>query len=291
MHLNLDMDLMRAFVAVAETGSFTAAADVVGRTQSAVSQKILRLEELLGARVFARTSRTLSLTADGHRLMPAARALLSLNDDTVRLFRTPRVEGTIRLGVADDFMPHQLPGLLARFGRRHPGIHIALTTGMSCDLITARNDGQLDLAIVKRGTAEGGGRLLWREPMVWIAPEGFTLDATRPIPLVVLPPPCSYRGIAEEALAGHGWSATVTCTASSLMGIQGAVRGGLGVTVLGRSFAMDGLDMFTPAEGWPALPDMEIVLLGEEDTAADLAEPLVTFLTETLTTPRLRVVA
>ncbi|WP_029005979.1 LysR substrate-binding domain-containing protein [Azorhizobium doebereinerae] len=291
MRLDLDIDLLRAFVAVAETGSFTAAAEGVGRTQSAVSQKILRLEDLLGVRVFARTSRSLALTADGHRLLPAARRLLELNDETVRLFRAPRVEGTIRLGVADDFIPHQLPGLLARFGRQNPGIHIALTTGMSCDLVTARAEGRLDLAIVQRGKAEGRGRVLWREPMVWISPEGFAADPTRPIPLVVLPPPCSYRGIAEGALAGVGWTGAVTCTASSLMGIQAAVRGGLGVTVLGRSFAAAGLGVLTPADGWPELPEIEIVLLGEDSAPPELAEPLIAFLGETLAAPRLRFVA
>ena len=110
---DLEIDLLRAFVAVAEAGSFTAGADIVGRTQSAVSQKILRLEEILGRRVFERSSRSLSLTLDGERLMGPARQMLEFNNETVRQFIEPPVVGTLRLGVADDFIPHQLPRLLS----------------------------------------------------------------------------------------------------------------------------------------------------------------------------------
>ncbi|MCW1840973.1 LysR substrate-binding domain-containing protein [Prosthecomicrobium hirschii] len=291
MRIDLDLDLLRAFLAVSETGSFTAAAEVVGRTQSAVSQKILRLEDLIGARLFDRTSRSLALTEDGRRLLEPARRLLDLNDETVRLFRAPPVQGTLRLGVADDFIPHQLPGLLARFRRHHPGIHIDLRTGMSCDLVAAMARGELELAIAQRGASGATGRLLWREPMVWIAAAGWRAEPDRPVPLVALPAPCSYRRIAEAALADQGRSVQITCTASSLMGIQAAVRGGLGATVLGRSFVAPGLDILGAAEGWPPLPEIEIVLIGEDGAHADLAGPLVGFLTETLATPRLQFVA
>jgi DNA-binding transcriptional LysR family regulator len=102
---DLDIDLLRSFVAVAEAGSFTAAADVIGRTQSAVSQKILRLEEALGCRVFERSSRSLSLTREGERLMAPARRMLELNDETIRRFVEPPVAGKLRLGIADDGSP------------------------------------------------------------------------------------------------------------------------------------------------------------------------------------------
>src|SRR5262245_13320315 len=114
---DLEIDLLRAFVAVAESGGFTAAAEVVGRSQSAVSQKIQRLEDLLGRRLFERTSRTLSLTKDGEQLLISARRILELNDTAVRSMIEPTTVGTLRLGVTEDFIPRQLPGLLARFKR------------------------------------------------------------------------------------------------------------------------------------------------------------------------------
>ncbi len=109
---DLEIDLLRAFVAVAETGSFTAAADVVGRSQSAVSQKVLRLEEILDRRVFDRTSRSLSLTRDGERLLVSARRMLEFNDAVMRELREPQAAGTLRLGISEDFIPGQLPSLL-----------------------------------------------------------------------------------------------------------------------------------------------------------------------------------
>jgi DNA-binding transcriptional LysR family regulator len=283
---DLDLDLLRSFVAVADTGSFTAGAEVVGRTQSAVSQKILRLESLLGHRVFDRSSRSLSLTRDGERLLGPARRMLDLNDETVRQFVEPPVIGRLRLGVADDFIPHQLPRLLARFARAYPGIQLELKTGMSCELLSSLEQGQLDLAIAKRDGLMQRGRVIWREPLVWIAAEDFEVDPGRPVPLVLLPHPCTYRGLMLKTLEDAGRTSAIACTASSLMGVQAAVAGGLGVTVLGRSFVQDGLKILGTRDHWPMLPMTEIVLLGEDRTQAHLAKPLVSFLTESLATPR-----
>ncbi|MDY0884940.1 LysR substrate-binding domain-containing protein [Dongia soli] len=288
---DLEIDLLRSFVAVAETGSFTAAAEVVGRTQSAVSQKILRLEETLGCRVFDRNSRGLSLTRDGERLLTAARQMLAFNDETVRQFIEPSVVGRLRLGIADDFIPHQLPRLLARFARSYPGIDLELTTGLSCDLLCGLEAEQLDLALAKRDGEMQRGRIIWREPMVWIAAADVEIDAGKPVPLVLLPAPCTYRSIALEALEHAGRSYSIACTASSLMGIQAAVAGSIGVTVLGRSFVQDGLRILNPRDQWPSLPMTEIVLLGEDRAQSQLAKPLVAFLTESLTTPKLQAIA
>ncbi|HXP95841.1 MAG TPA: LysR substrate-binding domain-containing protein [Telmatospirillum sp.] len=288
---DLEIDLLRSFVAVAEAGSFTAGAERVGRTQSAVSQKILRLEGILGRRVFERSSRSLSLTRDGERLMVLARQMLDFNDEAIRQFVLPPVAGKLRLGVADDFIPHQLPRLLARFTRAYPGIQLELKTGMSCELRSALERDDLDLAIAKRDGAMQRGRVIWREPLVWIAAEGFEIDPGKPVPLVLLPAPCSYRGIMLKALESAGRTSVVACTASSLMGIQAAVAGGLGVTVLGRSFVQNGLTVLAAREHWPPLPMTEIVLLGEDRAQIHIAKPLVSFLTESLMTSRLPSVA
>ncbi len=287
---DLEIDLLRSFVAVAEAGSITAGAARVHRTQSAVSQKILRLEEILGRRVFERSSRALSLTPDGERLLAAARRLLDLNDETIRQFVTPEASGTLRLGISDDFIPQQLPRLLARFARLHPGIRLELTTGLSCDLLARLDEGGIDIAIAKRDGKAQRGRTIWREPLVWIAAEGFEAEPGRPVPLVLLPPPCTYRGLALDSLKQAGRATAIACTASSLMGVQAAVAGGLGITVLGRSFMQEGLRILK-AQDWPALPMTEIVLLGEDRAPAELTRPLIDFLTESLAAPRLQVVA
>lgn len=278
---DLELDLLRAFVAVAETGSFTAAAEVVHRSQSAVSQKVLRLEEILGRRVFDRTSRTLGLTLDGERLLVAARQMLELNDRLMRTWRDPPASGTLRLGVAEDFIPGQLPKLLARFGRLYPDVHIDLMTGLSCNLLAAYNADQLDAVIAKRSGAQARGRVIWREPLVWLASVDYRLDFDKPARLVMLSPPCTYRESMIAALDSVRRDWISACTASSLMGVQAAVAGGLGVTLLGRSFMQEGMQILRAPDLWPALPMTDVTVLGE-DRAPDLVAPLITFLTQSL---------
>lgn len=278
---DLEIDLLRAFVAVAETGGFTAAADVVGRSQSAVSQKILRLEELIGCRVFERTSRSLTLTAEGEKLLVSARRMLELNDVAVRALLEPRV-GSLRLGVSEDFVPNLLPGMLARFQRLYPGLHLELRTGLSCDLLAAYEAGQLDAVIAKKDGTAQRGRVIWREQLVWMAAQDHRPDFSRPAPLVLLPPPCTYREVMIRALDSVRRDWFAACTASSLAGIRAAVAGGLGVTVLGRSFIGADMKELRAPEHWPALPMTEIVLMGEERAEAEFVRPLVAFLTESL---------
>ncbi|MDR3518994.1 MAG: LysR substrate-binding domain-containing protein [Azospirillaceae bacterium] len=279
---DLEIDLLRAFIAVVETGSFTGAAEVVGRSQSAVSQKVLRLEDILDCRVFHRTSRSLTLTRDGERLLVAARRLLEFNDALLRELREPTACGTLRLGIAEDFIPAQLPKLLARFNRIYPDVHLELMTGLSCQLLAAYDAGQLDGVIAKKDGAAQRGRVIWREPLVWMADAEYRPDDAKPVRLVMLPPPCTYRDLMIASLDGIRRDWTAVCTASSLMGIQAAVAGGLGVTVLGRSFAQPHMQILRTSEQWPVLPMTEIIVLGEQGQSEGLVRPLVDFLTDAL---------
>jgi DNA-binding transcriptional LysR family regulator len=278
---DLEIDLLRAFVAVAETGGFTAAAEVVGRSQSAISQKILRLEEILGRRVFERTSRSLTLTQEGEKLLVLARRMLEMNDIAVRSLLEPMV-GSLRLGVSEDFVPGLLPGMLARFRRLYPGMRLELRTGLSCELLAAHEAGQLDVVIAKKDGLAQRGRVIWRERLVWMAAGGYQPDFSRPAPLVLLPAPCTYRDVMIQALDSVRREWFAACTASSLAGIRAAVAGGLGVTVLGRSFVGPDLQVLRAPAHWPDLPMTEIVLIGEERAEAELVRPLLAFLTESL---------
>ncbi len=281
---DLEIDLLRAFVAVAETGSFTDATGLLGRTQSAVSQKIRRLEELLGRPVFRRTSRSVALTAEGETLLGHARRILAMNEAAVRALVTPGPGGTLRLGFCEDFMALQLPRLLARFTAVHPGIRLELRTGFSPALLEALDGGEIDLAIVKRDGEMQRGRLIQREPLAWMAAADWQPPpAEEPLPLVLMAAPCSYRRIATEALDSAQRPWTIRCAAHGLMAAQAAVAGGLGITVLGRSFVAPGMRELVGL--LPPLPMTELVLVGEQTAAAHLARPFVEFLTEALTTP------
>ncbi|MCS0495152.1 LysR substrate-binding domain-containing protein [Ancylobacter sp. MQZ15Z-1] len=283
---DLEIDLVRAFVAVAEAGGFTAAAGAVGRSQSAVSQKILRLEDMLGRRLFERTSRSLYLTRDGEAFLVSARRIIELNDATVRGLLEPAPFGSLRLGVAEDFIPRQLPALLARFARLYPQVQLELRTGLSCELLEAYDAGALDVVIAKRDGRAQRGRVIWREPLVWMAASGFVADPEGPVPLVLLCPPCTYREVMVRALDGARRDWFAACTASSLMGVHAAVEGGLGVTVLGRSFVQEGMQVLEPSDDWPPLPMTEIVVIGDEGDGAGLVRPLLSFLTESLSASR-----
>jgi DNA-binding transcriptional LysR family regulator len=278
---NLDIDLLRAFVAVADAGSFTAAADAVGRSQSAVSQKIRRLEELIGHPVFDRTSRSLSLTGPGGQLLVGARRVLDLNDDILRSLQMPRASGQLRVGLCEDFVPLQLPRLLARFLRLYPGIRLDVNTSLTQDLLLAFDKGELDLVIATRHFNERG-RVVWREPMVWFAGLDFRLELDKPLPLVLLRPPCTYREVMFTTLDTVRQEWLTACTVSSLMGVQAAVAGGLGITALGRSFIQDGMQILQPPPHWPQLPMTEIIVLGDDTAEKSLAQPLLSFLVESL---------
>jgi DNA-binding transcriptional LysR family regulator len=277
--MDLDIDLLRCFVAVAETASFTLAGDVVGRTQSAVSQRVKRLEDRVQRRLLDRRGRSLALTLDGERLLSHAKKMIGINGEALLRLAKPKPAARVRLGISDDFIPHHLPRILARFSKKHPGIDLAVQTGMSCALGEAFDRGELDLVFAKKDGEAKRGRIIWREPLAWICSSDFELRPDEPIPLVLLPPPCTYRALASETLgqAGRAWK--ISCTASSIMSIQAAVAGGLGVTLLGRSFGLSGLRVLGAREGFPNLPFTEVTVLGE-----DRASPAVTaVLTEYLT--------
>jgi DNA-binding transcriptional LysR family regulator len=281
---DLEPDLLRAFVAVAETGSFTAAAEVVGRSQSAVSQKILRLEDILQMRVFDRTSRSLSLTCDGERVLVAGKRLLAHYESFMQELRDPPKVPLLRLGISENLVQTQLPRLLSRFSNLHPDVQLELTTTASEELLAEYEARRLDIVIAKR-RKDGSphpGRVVWREPLVWIAGPDYRMDDRRPVRLVMMRPPCIYRGVMTEALDAIGREWVTACTASNLIGIEAAVLGGLGVTVLGKSFVQNGMKILPPSERWPALPVAEVSVIGENPALQHIVQPLVALLTEAL---------
>lgn len=280
-YADLEIDLLRAFVAVADAGGFSAAAPLVGRSQSAVSQKVLRLEGILGQRMFDRNSRSLDLTLEGEKLLAAARQMIEFNDKVVRELREPNAEGTLRLAISEDAIPRQLPAILGRFARAYPRVQVDVTTGLSCNLVGAFDEGKFDAIIAKKDRTSHRGRTIWREALTWMASSDYPIDV-KPIRLVMLPIPCSYRALMIERLSQAKLDWHVSCTASSLLGAQAAVAGGLGVTALGRSFLGHGMRELTTEDGWPALPQMEIVIVSDGSQTTELVRPLVDFLTDNL---------
>lgn len=279
---DLDLDALRSFAAVADAGGFTAAGELLGRSQAAISIKIKKLEETLGRRVFERTSRSLSLTRDGEMLLGYARRLLELNDETVRRFAEPAAAGEIRLGVVEYLVPEHLPAVLSRFARVYPRVHIDVKVGMSSSVIGAFDDGQLDLVIAKRDEGETRGRVLWQESMQWICAPDFQIDRTMPVPFCALPPPCIFRSRAMDVLKAGNRAWRIVYTSESGMGVLAAARAGLGIAVMGEGSVTPDLRRLQPEDGFPALGIVEHAVFGEGGNNREIKTALVGFIEESL---------
>jgi DNA-binding transcriptional LysR family regulator len=278
----LDLDLLRAFVTIAETGSFTRAGGRLGRTQSAISLQVKRLEDQLGRAVFRRTPRSLALTAEGERLLGPARQLLRLNDAAIAELFEPDMTGAVRLGVPEDFATAHLPAVLAAFAKAHPLVELEVSCDLTLNLQDAFHAGRFDLVLVKREpSAPLEGMRVWREPLVWVARDQQAAEGFATIPLVVSPEPCVYRKRACDALDAVGRKWRVAYTSTSLAGSLSAVSAGLCITVLPREMVPPQLTAITRDHALPVLHDTEIALIeapGLSETAHRLAQHIVSAL-------------
>lgn len=276
---DLDLDLLRGFVTVAERGGFTAAGVALGLTQSAISLKVKRLEEILGRRVLERGGRGVRLTREGETLLAYARRILALNDEAVRRMVAPPVAGRLRLGVADHFLPRNLAPVLARFSRAYPDVRLEVEVGRSHELRAAMAEGGLDLVLGKRRDGETEGRPIFTETIVWAAAPEWSPPADRPLPIAMLPQGCMFRDRALAALARAGLAFEVVFTSASLPGVAAAAQAGLAATVLGRTGLPPGL---VELPGLPACGTAEMCLFGDAEGRSALVEPLIGFLRESV---------
>lgn len=260
----LDLELLRTFVAVFESSSFTRAAALLGRTQPAVSLQVRRLEEQLGFPLFDRTGRMVALTTEGAALLPQARRLLRLHDEIVAGLGEGDLEGEVRFGAPEDIATAHLPGILGSFARSHPRIRLSVTCDYTANLLDQMSRGLLDLALVKREPLGPDlGVSVWREALVWVALEA-ELATQDPMPLIVAPAPDIYRKRALAALDAAGRAFRPAFTSPSLAGQLAALRAGLGVGVLPA--AMAPRDLVIVSDALPALAESEIALVSGRTT-------------------------
>jgi DNA-binding transcriptional LysR family regulator len=264
----LDPDLLRAFVLIAEGGSFTRAAERVGRTQSAVSMQIRRLEEMLGQPLLVRTPRGVQPTPQGMWLLDRARTLLALNDEIVGNFRSPPMVGTVRLGTPDDYALQWLPAILARFAEAHPAVELDVTCMNSDVLAEQIEEGRLDLTLISEGQEPRGfpAQRVWRGPLRWVGSPTHGLHKRDPLPLALSRPDnsCVWRNTALDALRQEKRAARVTYNSATQTGCFTVALAGLALTVSTPCTLPQGLAWLGEAEGLPPLPEMGILLLRHE---------------------------
>jgi DNA-binding transcriptional LysR family regulator len=286
--VNLDLDLLRAFVAVAEAQSFTRAGVRLGRTQSTISLQIKRLEENVNAELFSRDPRNVTLTGHGEALLVQARRLLRLNDEIIGEMFEHSLEGEVRFGAPEDFATTHLPGILGDYARAYPHVSLSVTCDLTLRLMDKMSQGELDLALIKREpTGADLGVPVWREELVWVGAGEDVLPAAAPVPLVVAPTPCVYRKRATATLDAAQRSWRVAYTSPSLAGQQAALRAGLGVTALPTEMVPEDLVKLGPEQGFPALADVEIALIRASKTLPVAAERLANFILASLDASRL----
>jgi DNA-binding transcriptional LysR family regulator len=256
-----DLDLLRTLVAVADCGSFTAASARLHSTQSTVSQKIRRLEEMSGHRLLERASRDVRATDAGEALLALARRMLELNDETLDVLAGAAVAMTVRLGVPDDFAAGRTVALLAAFGRRHPQVKLEVTTGLSRDLGGGYGRGGLDLVVLKQKRHSREAVARWPETLRWIDSAGHPAFDTEPLPLVTFPLRGLYRDEVIRVAEGLGRSWRISFTSSSLSGIQAAVAAGLGISLLPARAVTSEHVVLTRRKGLPVIDTMDVALL------------------------------
>jgi DNA-binding transcriptional LysR family regulator len=281
--INLDLDLIRTFVTIADTRSFTRTGERLGRTQSAISLQVRRLEDRLGVKLLARDPRRVGLTEAGEAFLPKARRLLRVNDEILAELTGEDLEGEVRLGAPEDFATVYLPDILGAFARAHPRVALAVTCDLTLNLLDRLQAGALDLALVKREPLGPDlGVRVWREPLVWVAADQAVLKPEAPAPLVIAPAPCVYRRRAVAALEARGRTWRAAYTSPSLAGQHAALRAGLGLTVLPREMVPDDLVLLGEADGLPPLEDAEIALLKARGGAPRAADRLAEFVLASL---------
>ncbi len=228
--LNLDTDVLRTLVLAQELGGFGRAATRVGRSQSAVSQQIRKIEGQLGETLFRKEGRLLVPTAAGEMLLAYARRILDLNDEAVTTVSKHDVVGRVRVGLPADFAEAWLPMALGRFARAHPGVEIEVVVDRNRLLLDRLDAGGLDLVLALGHGHRADARRLGDLPFQWIV-NPRNLPVREPVALVLSDAPCFFRQRALAALEQAGLRWSVSFTSTSVQGIWAAVHAGLGVTL------------------------------------------------------------
>ena len=267
---NLDIDLLKTFLAIADTGSFTRAAADVHKTQSAVSMQMKRLEELLGRPLFGRDGRASRFTPDGERLIEYARRMVAMNDEAVSAFTRPELTGTVRFGTPDDYADRFLPEIVARFARTHPMVKVDVECLGSTILFERTRRGEMDLALVTCGCETVSGDPLRREPLVWVTSARHNVHLLDVLPLAS--PDCEWRKAALSALDRQKRKYRIAYASSNSNAISAVVQTGLAVGAVPELCVRPGMRVLTERDGFPVIGTFDIGLVrrpGKSNSAID----------------------
>ncbi|WP_375055230.1 LysR substrate-binding domain-containing protein [Zobellella sp. DQSA1] len=256
---NLPTDLLRTFVTINQLGGFTQAGELLGRSQPAVSLQVKRLEELLGVKLFDR-GQGLRLTEEGQMLMSYARKMLELNDALVSRLGSPKVSGSVRLGIPNDFEVSFLATTLGRFSQSYPNVTLDVSSDISANLLHDYKKGAYDLVMAIEESNQSHPRLtdFILDPLVWVRSSNLMLEPGAPLPLILYPKGCLYRKSIINALTQASLPWRIVYSTSSLLGIHAAIKAGLGISVLAKSTVPDDLEYSPEYAPCPALGSVSV---------------------------------
>lgn len=271
---NLDMDALRTLLAADRLGSLNRAADRIGRSQSAVSQQMRKLETQVGQPLFRRQGRGLVPTAAGELLLSYARRMLELNDEAVQAIRGSALEGAVRFGLPGDFAESWLPTALGQFKRTHPAVRVEIVVERNGQLLERLDHGELDLVLAMGHAQRVDAEPLVTLPMAWIGPSGRDIRPRpgMPLDLALYKPPCMFRSAGTDALDRAGIPWRVAYTTGSLQSLWAGVAGGLGITLRTMAGVPPTLRRLGERDGLPPLPSVEVCIhSGQRDASPALA--------------------
>ncbi|MBN9271122.1 MAG: LysR family transcriptional regulator, partial [Mesorhizobium sp.] len=250
MRPTLDSDLLRTFVAIVDTGNFTKAAERAGRTQSAVSMQMKKLEAAVGNTLFERGSRGVVLTRRGGELVANARRIVSLLDEAAASLTAPQLGGPVRIGIPEEYGHAILSRALSAFSKRHAKVEVTVRYAHSGAQIEAVETGELDLAVVFEWQGHSGGEVLMHDPTVWVTSTLHNMHEERPVPIALYNREGWCRDFAIKSLEERGLAYRVAYTSDTNGGLNLAVTSGLAIAPISRSNIPAGCRELSAADGF-----------------------------------------
>ncbi|OAT31185.1 LysR family transcriptional regulator [Buttiauxella brennerae ATCC 51605] len=272
--LNLDLDLLRTFVAVADLNTFAAAAVAVCRTQSAVSQQMQRLEQLVGKELFARHGRNKLLTEHGIQLLGYARKILRFNDEACTSLMFSNLQGVLTIGASDETADTILPYLLNRISSVYPKLALDVRVKRNPFMAEMLNQQEVDLVVTTAKPEHFESIVLRTSPTLWYCAADYVFQKGETVPLVMLDDPSPYRDMMLEHLNAERIPWRIAYVASTLSAVRAAVKAGLGVTARPVEMMSPELRVLGAVDGLPLIPDTEYLLCRNLQTSNDLAQAI-----------------
>jgi DNA-binding transcriptional LysR family regulator len=280
MHRDIDTALLRAFVAVVETGSVTGAAGLLNLTQAAVSQQLKRLEELFGTQLFERQHRRLTLRPDGERLLAHAQKLIALNDAVFGAMSAPAYEGEVRLGVPHDIVGPYLPPILRRFDQAWPRVRVSLKCTTTPQLLQLLRKGEVDVTLTTEQRCGAGGKTLLEDELIWAGATNGSAHERDPLPVSLGDEKCEFRPAVLRALRAAGRDWRPVCEVSSMEPLLASIEADLAIAPLLRTTIPHYLQAVERDQRLPRLPKFLINLYLPPVRQSEIAVELSRFITQ-----------